>query len=306
MSTKPSKAEQKKRKAIKEYYTDMGSIAPWVKIGAGLLMLGFVGVSMLALVVVAFFVVWGIYDLIRRGKLLNEKQIDQWRQEDYNAHDYVKSALSLCGGAETVREPVVLLGAASKALSGGVFEQGKLGKDGRYRSTPASATTLMCTADQLLVYQTGIDLTTGNRVNERFLEVFYQDIVAIRISSQTNSNDLSIQDEFVSRLPAFQFGSSRPTKSTLKSNLQALRTKFSDYLIDDVLQMERTRSYEIDLSDGQTIAVAVYDGRPTIEANAAENQAFIDESAKSMYALRAFVRDKKRALLNSEIMANTL
>jgi hypothetical protein len=180
-------------------------------------------------------------------------------------------------------------------MGSGIIEGSRMGDDGKVRSTPRGATVILCTADQMGIYQAGLDLTTGNRVNERFLEVFYQDVVAISCGVSTESLDTKNYMQGIS-LSAEQLRRG-VTRSKLIKNLRQLTERFRADIVADILQRDMRKTYRIDFIDGEHVQIPIADGRVTRTANAERDPEAGSESAKAMLSLRTFVRDKKRAIL---------
>ena len=243
----------------------------------------------------------GIYLFWRRRSRLSDKQIDRWIAEDYAAHNFPLRAWQLAGFDEQVRHVFLRGIAAGTTLADNVFTGEIMGDDGVARSTPMSATVILCSHDQMGIYQTGVDLTTGNRVNERFLEVFYQDVVAISVGYQSSSLDLKKAEKGLRAanisLADVQKGFSR---KKLRMNLKKLRAIFVQHIVADVLQRDLVKVYRIDLADGEHVIIPTWYGLPTRVANAENDPQSGDEVARSMAAVRAIVREKKRAFLRAE------
>jgi len=284
-------SEKLKRKSIRDYFEDPGAVMAWALI--------LLGIPALALFAVGLLMIGaGVYMLWRKKSLTSDQQIDAWIAEDYGRHDFVARARQLAALGKEERDPVVLTGGASEELKQNVFSGERWGDDGSFRETPMSAAVILCSADQIAIYRTGIDLTTGNRVNERVYEAFYQDVVSINIASSTSSMNLDkteAQASFWGKLNATDIQKGL-TKAKVKMNLNGIRTRHADQLINNVFQSERARVYRIRLCNGEEIVLPIGDGRPTRVANASDDQS-LGETARGMFALRAFVRDKKRQLL---------
>lgn len=289
-------AEDRKRRAIREYFSERGQLLPWVLAGAGLLVLSF---SWIGLLLIGF----GVYLLVRKRRLTSDAQIDRWTDEDFDAHDYVARARDLAQLGDLVRDSVLLRGVADAGFDDGVINASRMGKDGRMRSTPITATVILCTADQLGIYRTGVDLTTGNRVNERVLEVFYQDVVAIGTDAVTVTGNVDAANAVGSiGLATLTERDKRRgfSKTKLIRNVHRLADRFRSELIAGMLQRDMRKVYRIGLSDGETVRIPIADGRPTRRANSEVDVEVGDEAAKAMVALRAFVREKKRAVLRAD------
>lgn len=275
---------------IKKYFGGAGRMLPWLLILAGVPLLIVYGLGLLLIGA-------GIFMLSQRSAPVEDSKIDRWTDEIIAGHDYIARAREMSGFTELVREPILLIGFAADELKAGVFNGDRVGDDGNLRETPMGAMVLLASPDQLGVYRTGVDLLTGGRVNERFLEVFYQDVTAITVGKQSQHLDLGLA---VSNLGQGAGIKASIDAAKAKKNAQKLRSRYGRSIVADVLQWEGSRIYRIDLSDGTHVNFAVRDGRVTDEANAAP---FVggDDTATAMYALRLFVRDKKRGFLRAEI-----
>jgi hypothetical protein len=300
-------AEGRKRREIKKYFKGRGHFWAWFLIVTGLLTLG-MGVGLLLIVA-------GIVVRFWKTESQQEGQVDSWTDEDFQAHNHVARALELCNFANYEREPVLIRGIAGAGLSDNVFHSQRLGNDGKLRTTPIAATVLLCGPDQLGIYQTGIDLTTGNCVNETIWEVFYQDVTSVGASSNSYTIDFK---EVFKKFLGYRFFIGNPlasatigsflrtseakekgfTANNFKKAYIALETRYGRHLLGEMLQREVTKTYHIDLSDGSKIQITTTDERATREANTQNEAAAGNEVARSMLALREFVREKKRQLLH--------
>lgn len=285
--------ENDKRKSIKEYFEGPNTVAAWLLIVFGIPLIFAFGLGLLMIAL-------GIYLLWRKKSKLSDQQIDKWIAEDFAAHDFVMRAWLMSGFTELAREPMVLRGIAGGTLSDNVFSSEMVGEDGQLRSTPLAATVVLCSPDQLGIYQTGLDLTTGNRVNEAFVEVFYQDVVGVGSAHRSESLDLKKAELGLKaanvNLNELQKGL---TRAKLRTNLGRLKTLFAKHILNDILQRDMSMIYRIDMIDGHQISIPIRDGRPTREANNQDDARAGDEVARQMVMLRAFVREKKRSLLQS-------
>lgn len=287
-----ARVNQGNAEKIKKYFGGAGRMLPWILILIGIPLL-------FAFLIGVLFIGAGIYMLSQRSAPVEDSKIDTWAREIIAGHDYVARARELSGFTDFVREPILLTGIAGDAMKDGVFNGERVGDDGRYRATPMQATVLLASPDQLGVYQTGIDLITGNRVNERFFEVFYQDVTAITVGSKSQFMDMAIATAATSGAKGLDIQQSL-NAAKARENMQKLRSRYGKSIVADILQWESAKVYMIDMTDGQRVPIYVSDDRVTEEANAAP---FIsgDNTAQAMHALRLFVRDKKRGFLRAEI-----
>jgi hypothetical protein len=287
-------SEDEKRANIRKYFDGSSAALAWTLIVLGLPFLFAYGFGLVLIAI-------GIYLLWRRRSDLSDKQIDRWTAEDYAAHNFLLRAWQMSGFDEQIRHVSLQGIAAGTNLADDVFSGEIVGDDGVLRSTPMSATVILCGQDQMGIYQTGLDLTTGNRVNERFFEVFYQDVVAVSVGYRSNSLNLKQVESGLRganlNLAEVQKGLTRKKQ---RMNLRKLRSIFSQHIIADVLQRDLVKVYRIDLANGEHIVIPTRYGLPTRVANAQDDAQSGDEIARSMAAVRAIVREKKRAALRAE------
>lgn len=287
--------DPRRAELLKKYFGGKTRLLPVLMIIAGVPLTLFFGFGLLLIGA-------GLFLISRRSSVVEDAKVDAWTDEIWAKHDYVTRAKEMSGFGALVREPVLLRGGASDDIVQGAFTGERFGDDGYTRRTPISATVILASEDQLGIYQSGIDLVTCNRVNERFLEVFYQDVVAISIGSTTEGFDLaelakaiSIQKRSVEDL------AKGDTKARSRKFLEKFKNRYRTAMVADIVQRDLFRYYKIEFVDGDKISIPVFDGRPTVDANVAQIIDPSDEAAKSMQALRMFVRDKKRGFLRKEI-----
>jgi hypothetical protein len=302
-------SEEKKRRAIRRYFEHQPNWAGWslvlVGIGSSLIWDGRIGIAILVAGIVVLL-------LRRRQRGVSDAQIDEWTRQEFRNHDFVRRAAELSMFDRLVRQPMLLTGLATAGLQQGALVARVEGDDGTFRHTPLSATVLLCSPLQLGIYQTGLDLTTGNRINETFIEVFYQDVVAISATSNTTRYDVDASEAEIKA-----GGASPPAllqviaalfaaiahlfrRARALSELKRTRARLAKHLIAGTFQFERSTSYRIDFVDGAHVEIPVYNGRSTREANATDAARSGDEAAQSIATLRQFVREMKRAALGLE------
>ncbi len=294
-------SESVKRREIKKYFKGRSRWLSWLLIVVGFFTIPLLGLGLILIIA-------GITIRLVNRTSQFESKIDAWTDEDFNAHNYVARARQLCYFANYEREPVLIRGFAGESLAKSVFKSDRLGDDGKIRATPIAATVILCGPDQLGIYQTGIDLTTGNRVNEGFWEVFYQDVTSIGVLSGSHTIDFKeifggLFKRILARLGIIGLAATEQTKGYTARNIRkallATRDRYEKYLISEMLQRELTKTYRIDLADGEHITIITKDERATREANKQNDAAEGNEVARSMIALRSFVREKKRYLLHA-------
>jgi hypothetical protein len=285
-------SEDTKRKQVKKYFAGKDNTLPWILIVIGVPLLFLKGIGLILIII-------GLILMFSDNSTHNDKQIDRWTEEDFAAHDYKTRASQLAGFSELVREPILLRGLAGDVLKAGIYNGERVGDDGMLRATPFAVTVILCSPEQMGIYQTGIDLTTGNRVNETFLEVFYQDITAISVRARSETLDFNSSATDISTLKLNADDLRKGfSKRKLRAQLASLRGRFENYIVDGSLQRDMSKVYRIDLADGDQISIPIADERPTKAANAQNDAEAGDEAARNMVALRAFAREKKRALLH--------
>lgn len=244
----------------------------------------------------------GIFLFLRAPKTVGDAQIDAWTDEDLERHDFVARARAHANFAEVVRDPVVLFGLASEEVSNGLIEGERVGDDARTRNTPLGVTVLLCSPDQLGIYQCAVDLITGNIANERFFEVFYQDVATINLVQRTDTLELkSAAEALRSSVNISAAQRSRGlTHAKLLQKLNQLKERYRAYIVNDVLQRDLVKDYRIELSTGRVVSVPISDGRATAEVTGKSDMIGEDQVAQAMVALRNFVRDKKRQLVHEQ------
>lgn len=281
-----------KRKSIKSYFDGGSILLALLLIGLGIPAIAFMGLGLI-------MIGWGLFLLWRRRKLMSDEQIDRWIEEDFAAHNFVERAWRLAGSPNLERHPTFIRGFADEELEKRVFSGERWGEDGVWRKTPLAATVILCTQDQIIVYQTGLDLTTGNRVNERVVEAFYQDVISVSIASRSETIDLDAMSKSI-KSAKFDLKDVRQglSRRKMRKILTRMKTKYRNHIVGDILQLEQSKVYSIELSDGDTITIQVPDGRPTSVAGTLDDAAQGDVNAQNMVALRSFVREKKQRLLH--------
>ncbi len=295
--TQPSSSDAKN---LKKYFRGKGRILPWILII--LAVPCFISVVLIPLALI--FVIAAFFMLRVRSLPISDQRVDEITTQIVESFDHVARARELCGFTDYVREPILLLGFAPEDLVGENFSGNQIGKDGTYRATPWAATVLLATPEQIGIYQTGIDLVTGNRFNETFLEAFYQDVISVSIGSLTRSIDLKEelrQAQKNSGTGVFGAVFNALDEGSIKKQVRRLKARFSSHIIADLLQFDYARLYRIDLANGQKVEIMVNDGRFSGQSS---GEAFLqeeDETARAVHAFRMFVREKKRGFLRSDI-----
>lgn len=279
---------------LKKYFGGSGRLLPWllIAIGIPLLFAFLIGVIPIAI---------GVWMLSKQSAPLPDGKVDQLTDEIMRSHDYVTRAREVSAFPELIREPILLQGLAPKWQRDGVFSGERFGDDIKLRATPMGVTVLLAAPDQLGIYQTGVDLITGNRVNEQFLEVFYQDVIGVVTVSQTKSYDLGEALKNVTPTANPADIKRNLDLAKLRKSIEKMRQKHAKSIVADILQWQDTKVYRIEFANGQHVEIVVGDGQITEEANARPFVSSDSETAQAMFALRTLVRDKKRGFLRKEI-----
>lgn len=289
--------DQKRQKQIKQYFEGKMRWLPLflILIGIPLLFAFFIGVIPIIL---------GIVLMVRGGSgLIADAKVDEWTDEAWKSHDFIGRAREISGFQGLVREPILLRsGSAAGVLSRDVVSGERIGDDGYHRATPISATVILATDEQLGIYRTGLDLITGNRVNEQFLEVFYQDVISVSTGDQVYTRDIeeAFKNAKTTKFSADELAKGLSRKK-VQQNLDRWKKKYADSMVAGLIQYVDARFYQIDFADGEKITIPVSDMRSVQQANRAPFIDGADETAKAMHALRMFVREKKRGFLRKEI-----
>jgi hypothetical protein len=175
-----------RRSAVKKYFKTFPKWAVWMIIIGIPLLLAF-GLGLL-------FIGLGIWGLVSYFQRPGDAQIDAWIEDDLKKLQ--QQALNKTGTDPSVlmqKEPVVVTGLRFGDLPSSTFWAFRTGKDKIFRFTPMDVTVINFTADQLLVYQCALDLTTGNPLNESTDEYFYRDVVSV--STVTESRNVTMANK---------------------------------------------------------------------------------------------------------------
>lgn len=199
--------EQIKRRKIRAYFTPKKGIGLLGFSGIGLLsaslfaLLAWFGVPAvvtaagIAISIVPFALAFLKYD--EQAHAATDQQIDDWRDEDFDAVIERVRAEAADDNGEPVdpEDLIIIIGfvrfenlrvrhARDDGSAKGWRFKVRVGEDGVTRFTPPSLTVLHFTSDHLIAYQCDLDLLTGKVLNETVAEYFWQDIVALQIDKQ--------------------------------------------------------------------------------------------------------------------------
>ena len=171
-----------KRAAIKKYFASFPKWAVWAII-IGLPLTAAWGIGLL-------LIIPGILVLVSFYKKPTDAEMDKFIAEDLSLA--IKKSLKKASidESELVGESVVVTGPRIWD-TGGADCLSREGKDGNLRFTPINISVLNMTANQIIGYQSCLDLTTGNFLNESTDEYFYTDVVSV--STKTDSRSINLK-----------------------------------------------------------------------------------------------------------------
>jgi hypothetical protein len=176
-----------KREEIKKYFKPFPKWAVvMIVIGLPLLAAKGLGIVLIGL---------GIWGLVAWSKKPDDAQMDAWLEEDLK--ELHRKALSKTGTdvSDLVGEPVMVTGPRFWDV-GGAEVAFKKGKDNVLRFTPVDVIVLNFGRDQLVAYQTALDLKTGNALNESTDEYFYKDVVSVSTKTESKTVQFSTNGAF--------------------------------------------------------------------------------------------------------------
>ena len=125
-----------------------------------------------------------------------DKQMDAFISEDL-VHAKVKSLQSTSTDhSELVGESVVITGPRFYN-TGGAQVMYRKGDDNILRYSPINVTVLDMTQNQLMAYQSALDLTTGKYLSESTDEYFYKDVVSVSTKAESQTMTLPIKGQNV-------------------------------------------------------------------------------------------------------------
>ncbi len=176
-----------KREQIKKYFKSFPKWAVWMII-IGLPFLALYGFGLVLIGI-------GIWGLVDWNKKPDDAQMDAWLEEDLKV--FHGKALSKTGTdpSELVGDPVMVTGPRFWDV-GGADVAFRKGKDNILRFTPVDVIVLNFGRDQLIAYQSALDLKTGNALNESTDEYFYRDVVSVSTKTESKTVQLSANGAF--------------------------------------------------------------------------------------------------------------
>lgn len=181
-----------KRLAIIKYFSPplSGGCAAIVSIIIGLVFfLSIFGGHFIGLLLCLPFFAYGISVLKVPMDIISDKTMDAFILEDLVLAKGKALTKSSIDESQLVGEQLTIFGFADR---GDVEILWKKGKDNIIRHTPITVTVITLTENQLVAYQSDLDLTTGNFLNESTDEYFYKDIVSI--ATKTESREIKFKN----------------------------------------------------------------------------------------------------------------
>ncbi len=175
------------REAIKKYFKPFPKWVTWfIIIGILLTLIGANGGTS-ALKMSGFFIlaigILGAWNAMRK---LSDKEVDEYIAKDISRAKIKSIQKASIDESELVGDPLTITGPGLWNNAGLQFLH-KKGKDNIIRFTPINITLLLMTEHQIISYQTYLDLTTGNFLNESTDEYFYKDVVSVATKTMSKS-----------------------------------------------------------------------------------------------------------------------
>ncbi|HRP11619.1 MAG TPA: hypothetical protein PLK37_11330 [Terricaulis sp.] len=288
------KDENDKRREIKDYFRGKAKHNNSVPIGlmaiGGLILLGsLTSFNLVGILAGAALAAVGYFLFRRQVKTAAEEQIDAWFQEDLRGLENwsrTRTGIDAIGG-ET-GEALYLTSFPDPELVKDTFFS-KRGADGVWRVTPQAYTCFFFLENTMIAFQCEVDHATGNKINERYLEFFYQDIVTVASHTRTQTYGAS------SVIQAMTTGSEKKSGIDLLSSATAF---VRGRAVDGLVQFNAEESFSITLSNGEKIPVRVSDSR--FVDRDTNDLAKISSLQARVTMIRDRVREKKRSLRAAE------
>lgn len=289
--------EHEKRREIKDYFRGKEQKNNAWPIGlmvvGGLTGLGsLLGFNVIGILFGGAIAGLGFFLFRKQAKTVSEAQIDAWFAEDMrdlDAWSRTRTGIDAIGG-ET-GEALSLVSFPDPDMVKNMFFTGKRGDDGVFRVTPQAYTCFYFLENTMISFQCEIDHSTGNKINERYLEFFYQDIVTVSSHTRTQTSGAT---NMINALASGATDSKSAASALLSSATAVVRGR----AVDGLVQYNAEESFRITLSNGETIPVRVSDSR-FVDRDTNE-LAQISNLQARVKTIRDRVREKKRSLRTSE------
>lgn len=278
------------RRRLRAYFEPEPVQWPYIGIAVAVGVILLTGGTSLTAWAAAIVIAGTSYYFLRSNPLeMSDKKVDAIIYADFS--DIETRALRLVGAHnrmpdEFIRPATVLHHFADPEQKGDAFLGSRLGKDGILRFTPIAVTVINYTRDQILAYQSAVDLMTGNRINESTVEVFYQDIVSLGTQRKTRTIDIGrnnkpgLLEEFIDWIRTVRKSSS--SSSSLK--------------LGNTIQYNEYESFSMRFTNGQAFSITLRDGQ-LLSKSDADNWMPTRESEQAIAAIRNLLQEKKQSLL---------
>ncbi len=180
-NTKKGTYQLEKRDAIKRYFAKFpGYAIILIIVGAVLLATDETSARVGGL----FALIIGTLIIFNWIKQPTDQQMDEYIAEDLLTVTNKSLSKSDVDRSQLVADLLTLTGFRIENAAGAEYNW-KKGKDGIARFTPINFTAIIMTENQLVTYNSALDLMTGNSLNETTDEYFYKDVVSV--STETSS-----------------------------------------------------------------------------------------------------------------------
>jgi len=209
-----------------------------------------------------------VVGLVGWGRRPSDRQMDQWLREELKRMEARALVRNNVTTTEIIRDPVTLAAPRWKHRSGadsGIKRSG----DRKLRYTPVGVTVIHFTEHQLVIYECVLDLTTGNALNEKGVQYFYNDVVAVEASNQ-----------------AMTF-----RKDELDPKWIRILAEHKDEFVEGVLQMNAIETFKLTTKAGNSIEVAIQDLSLIDQSSSTTRPPSVAEEAAR--AVQAMLRAKK-------------
>jgi hypothetical protein len=289
--------EHEKRREIKDYFRGKEQKNNAWPIGlmvvGGLIgIASLVGFNIIGILFGGALAGLGFFLFRKQAKTVSDEQIDAWFAEDMHdleAWSRARTGIDAIGG-ET-GEALSLVSFPDPELVKNTFFEGKRGEDGVFRVTPQAYTCFFFLENTMISFQCEIDHSTGNKINERYMEFFYQDIVTVSSHTRTQTSGAT------SMINALTSGGT-DNRSAASALLSSATAVVQGRAIDGLVQFNAEESFRITLSNGEIIPVRVSDSR-FVDRDTKE-LAQISNLQARVKTIRDRVREKKRSLRTAE------
>ena len=163
----------------------------------------------------------------------NDRQIDAWIQEDLADVEQRALAKSCLDKSELTGESIIFYTPRIWDIAGAAVGL-KRGQDNKVRFMPLGITVILFTDRTLVVYQSVLDLSTGNYLNEGFDSFFYKDVVGVGAKAKAQAYDAKTLSKSMRDHPAIK-----------------------EKIVDGVLQLNEAELFELTTTAGNSVSIMV-------------------------------------------------